>query len=323
LIHPSVAACVGSTPVVALDRLFPGEEVNVYAKLEFLNPSGSIKDRPARFIIERGMASGVIRAGMHLVESTSGNFGIALAMMCAINGITFTAVVDPNTVPANLAILRNFGARIDMVDVPDDSGGYLKTRVARVQEIVRADANSMWVNQYANSLNWQAHDSTGQEIIDQIDGQIDYFVAAVSTAGTIMGTARRLRSKFPRLKVVAVDAVGSVIFGGRSAPRRLPGIGSSRVPEILDRSQVDQVVYVDDEASIRGCLDLLSRESIFAGGSSGSVISAIQSLLPALPRGARVVTLLPDRGERYLDLIYGEGRASHGGDLLSAAAIAR
>jgi cysteine synthase A len=291
--------------MVSLDRLFPDDSVSVLAKLEFLNPSGSVKDRPARFIIEQGIAAGVIRPGMHLVESTSGNFGIALAMMSRLNGLKFTAVVDPNTASTNLAILKSYGARIETVDWMDDSGGYLKSRVARVQEIVAADPDTVWVNQYANSLNWKSHyDSTGLEIVEQVSAPIDYFVAAVSTAGTIMGTARRLKREYPDVKIVAVDAVGSVIFGEDPAPRRIPGIGSSRVPEILDPSLIDQVIHVSDEESVQGCLALLQEESIFAGGSSGAVVSAIAKLVPHIPYGSRLVTLLPDRGERYLDIIY-------------------
>jgi cysteine synthase A len=174
-----------------------------------------------------------------------------------------------------------------------------------VHQLLTIIPNSRWINQYANPLNWQAHfHTTGGEIIAELDRPIDCFVAAVSTSGTILGVARRLRQAFPKLRVIAVDAVGSVIFGGPAGPRVLPGMGASRVPELLCREEIDEVVYVDERESVQGCHALLDHEGIFAGGSSGSVIAGIQKLLPRLPVHYRVLTILPDRGERYLDTIY-------------------
>jgi len=308
-IHPvkaSIKDCIGYTPLVYLNRLFTEREIQVIAKLEYMNPGGSMKDRPARFIIEQGIISGLIKAGKtHLIESSSGNLGVAIAMVAKIHDLKFTCVVDPYITSTNLKILKQLGAEVEMVQQPDDQGGYLKTRISKVQELIQSTRNSFWLNQYANKLNWQAHYyGTGDEIVRQLDKPIDYLVAAVSTTGSIMGCARRLREEFPRLQVVAVDAAGSVIFGAKPAPRKLPGIGSSRVPEILDPTQVDRVVYVNDAESVQGCRDLLLREGMFAGGSSGSVIAGIEKLIPTLPEGARIVTLFPDRGERYLDTVY-------------------
>ncbi|WP_257462666.1 2,3-diaminopropionate biosynthesis protein SbnA [Archangium lipolyticum] len=308
MIHESVASCIGKTPLVHLRRLFPSERgPSVIAKLEFLNPGGSVKDRPARFIVEQGLKDGTIRKGTHLVESTSGNLGIALAMVARVHGLTFTSVVDPKISQTNLRILKSYGARIDMVSEPDDQGGYLKTRIRRVQELLETMPGSVWINQYANQLNWQAHfHGAGSEIVQELDAPIDYLVASVSTTGTILGLARRLRKEFPRLRVIAVDAVGSVIFGTQPAPRDLPGIGSSRVPELLCREEIDEVILVNDWESVEGCRELLTHEGIFAGGSSGSVVAAIRKLAPTLPAGSRVLTLFPDRGERYLDLFSDE-----------------
>jgi cysteine synthase A len=143
-------------------------------------------------------------------------------------------------------------------------------------------------------------------MVEQANGRIDYLVMAVSTTGSILGTSRRIREANPHVKVIAVDAVGSVIFGAPPAPRELPGIGSSRVPELLSREEIDEVVYVNDVESVRGCQDLLALEGIFAGGSSGSVIASIQKIIASLPAGSRVATILPDRGERYLDSVYDE-----------------
>lgn len=305
MIHDSVIGCVGSTPMVRLSRCFPEPGVEVLAKLEMLNPGGSMKDRPARFIIEQGLRDGTLRPGMRLVASTSGNLGVALAMTAGLHGLSFTAVVDPNTSPANLRLLELFGADIDRVTEPDDADGYLHARVRRAQELVASTPNAVEINQYADQLNWRSyHDTAGEEILRAVDGPVDYLVAAVSTTGSIQGIARRMRQQHPELKVVAVDAVGSVIFGAPPAPRHIPGFGASRVPEIHDPAAIDDVLHVADAESAAGCRRLLATEKIFAGGSSGAVVAGIEHLISRLPGPARIVTMLPDRGERYLDLVY-------------------
>ncbi|MDT9723959.1 2,3-diaminopropionate biosynthesis protein SbnA [Xylanibacillus composti] len=304
LVHESVRSCVGNTPLVRLSRLFPQEGLEVYAKLEYMNPGGSMKDRPARHMIEQGLREGKIHAGSHIIESTSGNLGIALATMAKLYGLEVTCVVDPNIAPTNLRMLRQMGAHVEMVLEKDVNGGYLLTRIAKVHQLLERIPDSYWINQYANEYNWRAYyEGTGGEIVNALD-RLDLLIAGVSTSGSIMGTSRRLREKFPHLKVVAVDAVGSSLFGATQGIRRLPGIGASRVPELLRREEIDQVVYVNDWESAMGCRALLHHEGIFAGGSSGSVIAAIQKLVPTWEKGVSIVTLLPDRGERYLDMVY-------------------
>ncbi|WP_406688728.1 2,3-diaminopropionate biosynthesis protein SbnA [Saccharopolyspora sp. ID03-671] len=305
MIHDSVIGCVGSTPMIRLDRCFPEPGVEVLAKLEMLNPGGSMKDRPARFIVERGLADGTLRPGMRLVESTSGNLGIALAMAAGLHGLSFTAVVDPKTSPANLRLLELFGADVDMVTELDEAGGYLHSRVRRAREIAAATPNATLIDQYANELNWRSyHETAGAEILADLEGPIDYLVAAVSTTGSIQGIARRLREHHPSLEVVAVDAVGSIIFDAPPGPRQIPGFGASRVPEIYEPGEIDDVVHVADAESAAGCRRLLATEKIFAGGSSGAVIAGVEHLVSRLEGPARIVTVLPDRGERYLDLVY-------------------
>lgn len=305
MIQPSFINCIGRTPLVYLRRLFPERALDVIVKLELLNPGGSVKDRPAKFIIEQWLQDGDINSNTHLIESSSGNLGIALAMIARVYNLTFTCVVDPKISPTNLKILRNLDAHIEMVNEPDDQGGYLQSRIRRVYELLEIIPNSRWINQYANQLNWKAHYyGTAGEIIADLDSPIDCLVIAVSTTGTILGLARRLREHFPRLRVVAVDAVGSVIFGAPPGPRELPGIGASRIPELLCRNEIDEVVYVNDLEAVQGCHDILAYEGILSGGSSGAVVAAIRKLLPKFPRPYRVLTLFPDRGGRYLDMIY-------------------
>lgn len=305
IVHESVFGCVGNTPLVALNRLFPQPDVEVIAKLELMNPGGSMKDRPAGFIIEGGFADGWIRPGTHLIESSSGNFGIALAMAARLHDLTFTCVVDPKTTATNVAILRQMGARVEVVSEPDEAGGYLHSRVRRAQQLQGEIPGAVWINQYANERNWQAYyHGTGAELAEQLARPPDYLFAAVSTTGSILGCSRRMRESFPEMGVVAVDAVGSVIFGGRPGPREIPGIGSSRVPELVSPQEIDEVVQVDDLDAAVACRRLLGTEGIFAGGSTGSVVAAITKKLPDLPPGCRLVAIFPDRGDRYLDLVY-------------------
>ncbi len=304
-IKDSVLACVGNTPLMTLNRLFPEPGVEVIAKLEFMNPGGSMKDRPARYIIEEGLADGSIPRGAHIVESSSGNFGIALAIAARLHGLTFTCVVDPKTTPANIAILHQLSVDIDVVHEPDDAGGYLQTRIRRVQELLHEMPAAVWINQYANKRNWQAYyHGTGAEISEQLVRPPDYLFAAVSTTGSILGCGRRLRERFPDLRVIAVDAAGSIIFGGSPGRREIPGIGASRVPELLEPEEIDEVVYVSDLESAQACRAVLETEGIFAGGSTGSVVAAISRTLPELRKPCRIVTIFPDRGDRYLDLVY-------------------
>ena len=305
MLYTSVLACVGRTPLALLGRQFPPPGPTVIAKLELMNPSGSMKDRSAAYIVERGVADGSITAASHLIESSSGNFGIALAAAARVYDLEFTCVVDPKTTPANLRILGQLGARIELVTEPDDHGCYLDARLARVAELCRELAGGVWINQYANERAWQAHyHGTAGEILADLDRPIDCLVVPVSTTATILGLARRLRGAFPDLRVVAVDAAGSVIFGGPPGPRHVPGHGAGRRPELLAPGEIDEVVYVSDREAVAGCRALAASEGILAGGSSGAAVAAIERLRPRLPEHWHVLTVLPDRGDRYLDQVY-------------------
>lgn len=305
MILHSILNGIGETPIVRLSRLFRDSRCEVLAKLELFNPGGSVKDRPARYIVERGLAEGSILPNSHIVESSSGNLAIALAMVCRIHGLRFTAVVDPKISPINLRIIQCYGGNIELVTEKDRQGGYLETRIERVKHMLREQPDAVWINQYANERNWQSHyHGEGEEILRHLDRPMDYLVLGVSTSGTLHGIARRLREAWPNLIVVAVDAAGSVLFGTPPYPRDLPGIGASRVPELLKRDEIGQVIHIDDYESAVACRELVKHEAIFAGGSSGSVIAAIQRLCARLQHAARILTILPDRGERYLDTVY-------------------
>lgn len=301
----SAEPSVGNTPLVALDRMFSPDVVPVFAKLEMLNMGGSVKDRTAHYMVSQALAAGRITPQSHLVESSSGNLAIALALIAKRQGIPFTAVVDPNLAPANRCLIEAFGGRIELVTEKDDAGGYLHTRILRVEELVQKIAGAVWLNQYANPDNWRAHyHGIGEEIVREMPVEPTHVVAAVSTCGTLMGLARRLRERWPKIEVIAVDLEGSVIFGGTGSSRLIPGIGASRVPEQLSLPEVDAVIYATDWESTLACRRLAECQGILAGGSSGTVMAAITKLIPTLPKGSCIVTLLPDRGERYLDTVY-------------------
>jgi 2,3-diaminopropionate biosynthesis protein SbnA len=308
MIVDSVLDCIGNTPLVRLGSMFPEyRDVEVLAKLEALNPGGSVKDRVARAILAQGVESSLIAADTHLVESSSGNFGISVAMIACKLGMPFTCVVDARTTRANIGILRAFGASVDIVDRPLGTQGFLGARLRRVNELVEAIPGALWVNQYASQNNWRAHYSnTADEILQDLS-HIDAIFVPVSTTGTITGIARRLREQCPDIRVVAVDAYGSTIFpDAPTGSRQLPGMGSCLPSQFLAAGEIDEIVWITDQEAAAAAQALARREGILAGGSAGATIAAIQRLLPEFSEGARLVGILPDRGERYLDTVYDE-----------------
>jgi N-(2-amino-2-carboxyethyl)-L-glutamate synthase len=301
MIHRSIIGAIGNTPVVHLARLFADTGIEVFAKLEYLNPFGSAKDRVACYVIEQSMRRGLIGVGGRIIESSSGNMAIALAAVGPLYGLSVTCVVDPTIREMNVTLLRRLGATVEMVQERDEHGGYLETRLRRVREIVASDPEILWINQYTNELCWQAHSaSTAREILDQADAPMDVLAVAVSTTATLLGVSRGLRPAWPHLRVMAVDAEGSAVFGGPARPRRLPGLGSSRPSALAGPGDVHDVVQVSEADALAGCEDLLRMEGILAGASSGAVISALRRRAPSLAPRTRVISLLPDRMERYL-----------------------
>lgn len=302
-----ILSVIGNTPLIKLSKVFSDVDFNVYAKLEGLNPGGSTKDRPAFNIIKEGVESGVIQPGAVVIESTSGNMGIGLAQACSYFGLRLICVVDPKTTIQNIRLIRAFGAEVDLVMEPDpNTGEYLQARLNRVHELLATVDNGFWPNQYANSLNPAAHHQTMAEIDRQLEGRIDYIFCATSTCGTLRGCSEYIREHNLNAKTVAVDAVGSVIFGGQKSKRLIPGHGAAVRPLLYKDDIADQVVSVTDLDCVVGCRRLVRAEAVLAGGSSGGVIMAINHLKAVIPSGANCVAILPDRGERYLDSIFSE-----------------
>lgn len=304
-------ALVGGTPLAALPALSAEVGADVYAKLEGHNPAGSVKDRPASYILRRALEEGRIDSRSHVVESSSGNFGVGLAAACRQLGLRFTCVVDGNVTRVNRYLMEQLGARVEKVGSRGFEGGDLGARLARVHEILAADPSAYWPNQYANAWNWRAHYvGTGREIVGQLRERslrADFLFATVSSGGTITGCSRALKEAHAATRTVAVDIEGSVIFGGAPGPRHVPGPGSSRVPEILDRSCIDHFVRVSELEMIGGCRTLLRDEQLFVGGSSGAVVQGLRRFFSTGGRThARpvVVVVFPDRGERYFQTLY-------------------
>ncbi len=216
-------------------------------------------------------------------------------------------VVDSRTTADNLAILRAYGATVELVDKPDpDTGDLLTARVKRVQQLRAEISDHLWLNQYANHGNPRAQYELFREVTGALGGKLDYVFVAASTCGTLRGCRDFVRDQGMRTKVIAVDAVGSVIFGGVAGPRLLPGHGAARRPELYEPGLEDETIYVNDQECVAGCFRLLRAEAVFAGGSSGAVISAIEKMRSRIPAGATVAAVLCDRGDRYLDTIYSE-----------------
>jgi cysteine synthase A len=307
LVGSGVLAAIGDTPLVRLERLLPDAEFELYAKLEALNPGGSIKDRPATAIVNRALAAGAIGPDTVVIESSSGNLAIGLAQVCAYHRLRFICVVDQKTTAQNVAILGAFGAEVDLVQRPDPvTGEFLPARLARVQELLREHPNSFWPNQYANPENAAAHHTTMREIVTALDGRVDYLFCTTSTCGTLRGCAEYARTRGLATRVVAVDAVGSVIFGPPATRRLIPGHGAAVRPGLFAPGLADRVVHVTDLECVAGCRTLVRREAILAGGSSGAAVSAVHRMRDEIPPGARCAVILPDRGERYLETIYSD-----------------
>lgn len=315
-----ILSAVGQTPLVALQRILPTMRFRLYAKIEGLNPGGSIKDRPALEILRRGRETGVITDHTVIIESSSGNMGIGLAQACAYYNLRLICVVDAKTTKENLALLQAYGAEIEVVREPNANGDYLEARLARVRTLLTLIPNSYWPNQYANRWNVLSHAlHTMPEIAEHLDGRVDYLFCSTSTCGTITGCAEHIRSSGMSTRVIAVDAVGSAIFGGPKSRRLIPGHGAAITPALCDVSLIDACVHVSDIDCILGCRALLRREAILAGGSSGAVVAAISRMQPELPDNAVVVAIFPDRGERYLQTVYNDSWVrEHFGDILVA-----
>jgi [CysO sulfur-carrier protein]-thiocarboxylate-dependent cysteine synthase len=286
---PSLLETIGSTPLVELPRLAPHEGVRLYAKLEGQNPTGSTKDRVAKAMVEAAEASGELEAGRELLEPTSGNTGIALAMVAKLKGYPLTCVMPENATPERAKLLSLYGAKIVFSPGSEGSNGAVKLALRMAER----DPRLFMLNQYGNEANPRAHyEGTGAEIAEALP-RVDVFVAGLGTGGTLMGAGERLRESFPDLVVAAAEPLqGDLVYGLRS-------LADGYVPPILDVSRLDRKLLVSNDESVAGLRLLLEREGIFAGVSSGAVVHVARRLAEELEEGV-VAAVLADGGWKYL-----------------------
>lgn len=298
---------VGKTAVQRVDVTIRKTKHEVYLKLEHLNPTGSIKDRTGAALIEHLERQGRLHTRSVIIESTSGNLGVALAFQCKARGYPFVAVIDPKTTLENREKILALGARVDMVQEPDATGGYLLSRLRRVRELCSSHEHYVWTDQYTNPANPGAHYThTGPEIFDQVPGTIDAIFVPVSTGGTLAGIGQYFREASPSTQIIGVDAYGSVIFGTPAAPRKLTGIGSSRSSHFLQRQFYDSFLLIHDEDAFFFCHALSLATHLKLGGSSGAVLAACTRYLANHKTRQKVVCVCADGGENYASTIFDE-----------------
>jgi cysteine synthase A len=295
----NIADHVGRTPMVQLTRLAADAHAEVFAKLEMLNPGGSVKDRIGVAMIEAAEAEGIIEPGRTtIVEATSGNTGIALAFVCAAKGYDLILTLPQGMSREREGLLRLYGAQVHVTE----SLGGMNEAVAAAQALAR-DGDAWLPDQFANPANPAAHRrSTGPELWEALDGRVDYLVAGVGTGGTITGAGSYLKERNPALQVIAVEPASSpVLSGGRPGPHKIQGIGAGFVPPVLDRGLLDEVIAVDDEDAIETARLCARREGVLTGISGGAALwAALEVAARDEARGKRIVLVLPDSGERYV-----------------------
>jgi len=293
----SVLAAIGNTPLVELPHFSRGA-ARIFAKLEWFNPGGSVKDRIAKAMIEDAEKRGLLAAGGTIVEATSGNTGVALALVAAAKHYRCVIVMPEGYGDMKARLMRGLGAEV--IRTPSDA--MMIGAIERASQIVRETPGAYLPNQFYNPVNPQTHyATTGPEIAAQIGGPIDAWVAGVGTTGTYTGVARYLSEHNPRLLRVAVEPQGSILGGGAPGPHDVEGIGLSKIWPIFDRSLMDEVLEIRDKEAFDTCRALAREEGLLTGGSSGAAAAGALRIAERLGPGKTVVTLLPDGAERYPD----------------------
>ena len=299
-----ITQLVGETPILQLKKLVPPGSAEIYAKLEYLNPGGSVKDRAAIGIIRRAEEQGLLRAGGTIVEATAGNTGIGLALIGVNRGYKVALFVPEKFSEEKVMIMRALGAEVTRT--PDAEG--MQGAIARAQKLAARDPNAFMAGQFENPANPDYHyETTAQEIFEQMEGRIDALVIGAGTAGTFTGVARYMKERLPKILAYAVETQGSVLGGGQPAPHKVEGIGTSFVPKNFDRSVCDEVIMVADAEAFGMVNELASREGVLSGSSGGANVFASLQVARRMGRGKRVVTMIPDSAERYLSKKIFEG----------------
>lgn len=299
-----ITQLVGETPILQLKRLVPSGSAEVFAKLEYLNPGGSVKDRAAIGIIRRAEQEGKLLPGGTIVEATAGNTGIGLALIGVNRGYKVKLFVPEHFSEEKVTIMRALGAEVTRT--PDAEG--MQGAIRRAKELVASDPKAFMAGQFENLANPDFHyETTAHEIYEQMEGKIDAVVIGCGTCGTFSGVARYLKEKLPRVLAYAVETQGSILGGGPPGPHKVEGIGASFIPKTFDRSVCDEVLMVSDKDAFGMVKQLAAREGVLAGSSGGAAVAASLRVAAKLGTGKRVVTIVPDSAERYLSKKIFEG----------------
>jgi cysteine synthase A len=295
---------VGGTPMLRLRRLVPSGSADIFAKLEYLNPGGSVKDRAAIGIIRRAEQEGKLAPGGTIVEATAGNTGIGLALIGVNRGYKVKLFVPENFSQEKVIIMRALGAEVDRT--PDEEG--MQGAIRRAKELVARDKSAFMAGQFENPANPDFHyETTAVEIFEQMGGKVDAVVLGCGTCGTFTGVARYMKEHMPGVLAVAVTTQGSVLGGGAPGPHKVEGIGNNFVPETFDPAVCDEVIAVTDDDAFEMVKRLAALEGALAGSSGGAVVFAALQVAKRLGAGKRVATIIPDSAERYLSKKIFEG----------------
>lgn len=299
-----ITQLVGETPLLHLKRLVPAGSADVFAKLEYLNPGGSVKDRAAIGIIRRAERDGKLPRGGTIVEATAGNTGIGLALIGVNSGYKVKLFVPENFSQEKVIIMRALGAEVTRT--PDAEG--MQGAINRAKALVASDPTAFMAGQFENPANPDYHyETTAHEIFEQMDGNIDAVVIGCGTSGTFTGVARYLKEKLRRVLTVAVETQGSVLGGGQPGSHKVEGIGASFIPKTFDPSVCDEVLMVMDDDAFDTVNALAAKEGVLAGSSGGAAVYGALQVAKRLGTGKRVVTIIPDSAERYLSKNIFEG----------------
>lgn len=300
MLFPSILSAVGNTPTVKLNRIGSELACELYVKCEFMNPGGSIKDRIAISMIEDAEKKGLIQPGDTLIEATSGNTGIGLAMAAAVKGYELIITLPEKNSQEKLVLLESMGATI--YRTPNVSRDHPDSYVSLAIRLQKSTPNSFMLNQFSNHSNAEAHyRTTAQEIIEDMDGRLDMIVMSMGTGGTIMGVSKKLKEYNPNIRIIGVDPKGSLMTGQAEKKSFLvEGIGSDFIPDIFNKSCADTIIHTEDKASFIMARRLIREEGLLVGGSSGSAVCAMLEAAQALRGNQRVLAILPDGIRNYL-----------------------
>jgi cysteine synthase A len=300
----NITELVGETPMLHLRRIIPAGSASVFAKLEYMNPGGSVKDRAAIGMIKRAEKEGRLKQGSTIIEATAGNTGIGLALIGVNKGYRVIFCVPERFSEEKVKIMRALGAEVTRT--PDADG--MQGAIRKAKEIAAQIPDSFLALQFENPANPEFHyESTAQEIDEQMEGNVDALVIGVGTGGTFSGVARYFKQKNPKTLCVAVETQGSILQGGAPGPHKVEGIGVSFIPATLDRSVMDEVIKVTDDDAFKTVSDLARKEGVLAGSSGGANVFAAAQIAKRLGPGKRVVTIVADSAERYLSKKIFEG----------------